>query len=59
VAVIAAAVYCLARGILDLRRGAMAWGICGVASAVVILATPTTAHIISVRIPAGLAKAIP
>ncbi len=56
---LAAAIYCLARGIVDLRQGAVAWGVLGIASAVVILSTPSPMHILSIRLPAGLSRALP
>jgi hypothetical protein len=56
---LAAAIYCLARGIMDLRQGAMAWGVLGILSALVILSAPTAIHILSIRVPAGLSKAVP
>jgi hypothetical protein len=59
VAGLAAAIYCLARGIMDLRGGAVTWGIAGIVSAVVILATPTATHVLSIRLPAGLSRALP
>jgi hypothetical protein len=53
---LAAAIYCLARGIMDLRQGAVAWGVIGIASAVVIVSTPNPAHILSIHVPAGLSR---
>jgi len=59
IAGLVSAIYCLARGIMDLRQGALAWGVVGILSGVVILSTPITIHVVSIHLPAGLARAVP
>ena len=46
-----AAIYCSARGIIDLRARSYVWGTLGLVSALVILATPNSIHIVSIRLP--------
>ncbi len=55
---LAAAAYCLTRGILDLRRRSYAWGLFGIASAFVIISTPYPTHAISIRLPVGASKVV-
>ena len=48
---LAAAAYCIVRGVLDLRARSYAWGIVGVLAGLVILATPVTIHVLSIKLP--------
>ncbi len=48
---LAATLYCLARGCLDLRRRSYVWGAVGVASAIILLLIPNPNNAISVTIP--------
>lgn len=52
-----AAIYCLARGIIDLRARSYIWGAVGVLSGLVILATPAPLHVLSIKLPVTLEAA--
>ncbi|ATY34745.1 hypothetical protein CVN68_18815 [Sphingomonas psychrotolerans] len=54
---VVAAVYCAARGIVDLRRRSYWWGVLGLTSAIIILLTPNPNNAVTATIkidlPAG------
>jgi hypothetical protein len=52
-----AAIYCIARGIIDLRARSYVWGALGLLSGLVILSTPTPIHVVSVKLPVTLKAA--
>jgi hypothetical protein len=47
----AAAIFCLARGAVDLRQRRYAWGILGLASGLVLLVTPIPTHAVKFDLP--------
>jgi len=52
-AALAAAIYCIARAISDLRARKYGWGIVGLMSALVFLTTPIQTHAVKVDLPAA------
>ncbi len=50
-AALAAAGYCLARSIIDLRARRYGWGSAGLLSAAVFLAAPVQTHTVTVDLP--------
>jgi hypothetical protein len=48
-----AALYCIARAVVDLRARRYAWGVAGLASAAVFLLTPIQTHAVKVDLPAA------
>ncbi len=50
-AAMSACLYCIARGILDLRQGKYVWGIAGIVSALIIMLTPLPTHAVKVDLP--------
>ena len=50
-AALAAAIYCIAKAVIDLRVHRYGWGIVGLLSAVVFLVTPIQTHAIKVDLP--------
>lgn len=53
VAALAAAIYCIAKAVIDLRARRYVWGIIGLLSAVVFLTTPIQTHAVKVDLPAA------
>jgi hypothetical protein len=51
VAALAAAVYCVLKAVSDLRARRYVWGIVGLLSAAVFLATPIQTHAVKVDLP--------
>jgi hypothetical protein len=51
VAASAAAIYCIAKALIDLRARRYAWGIVGLASAAVLLLTPIQTHAVKIDLP--------
>ena len=49
---LSAAVYCLARGIQDIRERRYIWALLGFASAAALLLTPVQTHAVKLDIPA-------
>jgi hypothetical protein len=47
-----AAIYCVARGIADLRAKRFAWGLMGLLSAAVFLFAPIETHAVKIDFPA-------
>lgn len=52
-AALAAAIYCIAKAVIDLRGRRYGWGIVGLLSAVVFLVTPIQTHAVKVDLPAS------
>ena len=50
-ALLAAAIYCLVRGIVDLRHKHYAWGVAGILSAGAILLVPIQTHAVKLDLP--------
>jgi hypothetical protein len=50
---LAAAIYCIAKAVIDLRARRYGWGIVGLLSAVVFLMTPIQTHAVKVDLPAA------
>lgn len=48
IAALAAAAYCLVRGVFDLRERRLGWGIAGLIAAGLILLTPIQTHAVGV-----------
>ncbi|RIA45723.1 hypothetical protein DFR49_0248 [Hephaestia caeni] len=46
-----AAIYCVVRGIVDLRRKHYSWGVVGLASGAVLLLTPVQTHAVKIDLP--------
>ena len=51
-AALAAAIYCMAKAVIDLRARRYAWGIVGLASAAVFLLMPIQTHAVKIDLPA-------
>jgi hypothetical protein len=47
----AAAAYCLARGIVDLRQRRFAWGALGIVSGILIMTVPIQTHAVKYDLP--------
>lgn len=47
-----AGIYCLARGVMDLRAKRWVWGVLGLASGIAIMAAPVPTQV-QVTLPAG------
>ena len=56
VAALVACVYCIVRGIVDLRQGKYAWGFAGIASAIVIVTVPLPTQVVKVDLPAAATR---
>ncbi|MCI4591036.1 hypothetical protein MOK15_13160 [Sphingobium sp. BYY-5] len=52
VILVLAGLYCLARGVVDLRAKRWVWGVLGLAAGIAIMAAPIPAQI-QVEVPAG------
>ena len=52
-AALGAAIYCIAKAVIDLRARKYGWGIVGLLSAVVFLLTPIQTHAVKIDLPAG------
>ncbi len=52
-AALVAAIYCIAKAVIDLRASRYAWGIVGLLSAVVFLMTPIQTHAVKIDLPAA------
>jgi len=52
-AALAAATYCIARAIVDIRQRKYVWGILGIASAIVFMLAPIQTHAIKIDLPAA------
>lgn len=52
-AAFAAAIYCIAKAVVDLRARRYGWGIVGLLSAVVFLVTPMQTHAVKIDLPAA------
>jgi hypothetical protein len=52
-AALGAAIYCIAKAVIDLRARRYAWGIVGLASAAVFLLTPIQIHAVKIDLPAA------
>ena len=50
-AALPAAIYCIAKAVIDLRARRYAWGIIGLVSAAVFLLTPIQPHAVKVDLP--------
>lgn len=50
-AALAAAIYCIAKAVIDLRARRYVWGIVGLLSAAVFLLTPIQTHAVKVDLP--------
>ena len=48
---IAAAAYCIARGVVDLRQRRYAWGAIGIFAGAAILLTPVQTHAVKMDLP--------
>lgn len=51
IAITIPALYCLARGIVDLRAHRYGWGLIGMFSAVLLLLTPIPTNVVKVDLP--------
>lgn len=51
IAALAAAIYCIAKAVIDLRARRYGWGIVGLLSAAVFLLTPIQTHAVKVDLP--------
>ncbi|WP_230772353.1 hypothetical protein [Sphingomonas sp. Leaf4] len=54
VAALAAAIYCIAKAVIDLRARRYVWGTIGLLSAAVFLTTPIQTHAVKIDLPATL-----
>lgn len=52
-AALVAAIYCIAKAVIDLRSRRYAWGIVGLLSAGAFLMTPVQTHAVKVDLPAA------
>jgi hypothetical protein len=50
-AALAAAIYCMAKAVVDFRARRYGWGIVGLLSAVVFLVTPVPTHAVKIDLP--------
>lgn len=50
-AALGAGIFCIARSVVDLRGRKYAWGILGLASAVIFLLTPLQTHVVKIDLP--------
>ena len=51
-AALAAAVYCLARAVVDFRHGKYVWAVLGLISSAIVLLTPIQTHAVKIDLPA-------
>ena len=51
IAALAAATYCIVRGVADLRRRRYVWGVLGIASGALLLLIPEPTHAVRIDLP--------
>lgn len=55
-AALGAALFCIARGVIDLRQRKYAWGILGVGSATIFMLTPIQTHAVKINVPTSSSR---
>lgn len=56
IALLAVAIYCAARGIVDLRQKRYVWGAVGMAGAIILLTAPIKTQAVSIDLPISQAR---